>query len=233
MSFASGAPIQICCWWDLLRVEGYEPAKGERPNTFMNSVAPGFFRAIGQRTVRGRDFDARDAQGAPTVAVVNQLLARRFFRNGEVLALDVVAAWVVQYHLWEVATRGVATVGVAVTAALAISIGTALMGGQEDSCSPTTPELDKALAAVHAARDGSPAESERAIQSWLPRTTQILMSEPKAPQEWLHLAVDLGGELARLRTYRSGSESPLASCGRRSEWRVGTQSSSSPQSPPG
>ena len=85
VSFASGTPIQNCCWWDVLSVEGYEPAKGERPNTFMNSVAPGFFRAIGQRIVRGRDFDAHDAQGARAVAIVNQSFALKFFGNGEAL----------------------------------------------------------------------------------------------------------------------------------------------------
>jgi hypothetical protein len=63
------------------------------------------------------------------------------------MVLGLVAAWVVQCPRWEVTTRGVATIGVAVTAALATSTRTALMGGQEDSCSPTTPELEEALAA--------------------------------------------------------------------------------------
>lgn len=85
VSFSSLTPIQSCCWWDVLGVEGYTARAGERLNTFMNSIAPGFFRTMGQRMVRGRDFDERDAASSRPVAIVNRSFARRFFRDGEAL----------------------------------------------------------------------------------------------------------------------------------------------------
>lgn len=86
---------------------------------------------------------------------------------------------------------------VAVVVAVAFLSSAASLSAAE-ACYPTTPELDKALDAVHAARDGSAVESARCIDAWLTRTTLVLASEAKWPYQWLHVAVDLGGELARL-----------------------------------
>jgi predicted permease len=54
-----------------------------------NNVGPGFFRAIGQPLVLGRDFDARDDVASPRVAIVSEKLARRFTGNpvGQTLRL--------------------------------------------------------------------------------------------------------------------------------------------------
>jgi putative ABC transport system permease protein len=41
-----------------------------------NIVAPGFFRTLGIRLVRGRDFEPQDSRGAPLVAIVNEAFAR-------------------------------------------------------------------------------------------------------------------------------------------------------------
>jgi predicted permease len=47
-----------------------------------NSVAPGFFRTFGIQLLRGRDFVEADLSGRP-LCVVNQTMARRFWRNQE------------------------------------------------------------------------------------------------------------------------------------------------------
>lgn len=70
---------------------------------------------------------------------------------------------------------------------------------EAESCSLATPELRKALDAVHAARDGSEDDARRVIAAWLPKTTEMLASDGEVPKEWLHLAVDLGREMVRLR----------------------------------
>jgi len=44
-----------------------------------DAVAPGFFRTLGARLEGGRDFSARDREGAPPVAIVNAVLARRLW----------------------------------------------------------------------------------------------------------------------------------------------------------
>jgi putative ABC transport system permease protein len=53
-----------------------DTASGERHNAVMSVVAPNTFDALGMRLMRGRDFDDRDDQGAPLVAIVNETLAR-------------------------------------------------------------------------------------------------------------------------------------------------------------
>jgi hypothetical protein len=42
-------------------------------------MTPGWFAAYGTRFVAGRDFDARDRQGAQPVMIVNEAFARKFF----------------------------------------------------------------------------------------------------------------------------------------------------------
>ena len=49
------------------------------------NVTPEYFRAMQTRIVTGREFDARDKEGAPPVAIVNQSLARRLFPNQDAL----------------------------------------------------------------------------------------------------------------------------------------------------
>ena len=44
-----------------------------------NIVSPGYFRTLGLPIESGRDFDDRDTASAPPVAVVNQVMARRFW----------------------------------------------------------------------------------------------------------------------------------------------------------
>jgi predicted permease len=44
-----------------------------------NLVDPGYFGTIGMPLVDGRDFDARDTETAPQVAIINETMARRYF----------------------------------------------------------------------------------------------------------------------------------------------------------
>ena len=45
----------------------------------VNTISPGYFATTGIPILRGRDFENRDAPGAPSVAIVNETMARRFF----------------------------------------------------------------------------------------------------------------------------------------------------------
>ena len=81
-----------------IELEGPSPA--HRPVN-ENPVAPGYFRTMGIRILRGRDFLPSDRSGSAPVAIVNQAFARRFFpaaealgrrvRTGERQTLEIVA----------------------------------------------------------------------------------------------------------------------------------------------
>lgn len=60
-----------------LQVEGESQAA--RIRTYINSVGPGYFATLGIPLVAGREFDARDRQGSPPVAIVSEAFTRAYF----------------------------------------------------------------------------------------------------------------------------------------------------------
>jgi len=79
MSTASGAGSTP---WHQLDIEGYAPAPDEQMMIHRATVPPGYFKLLGIRMLDGRDFTERDSAGAPTVIVVNETFANRFFHGG-------------------------------------------------------------------------------------------------------------------------------------------------------
>ncbi len=59
--------------------EGQDTTNQERVLVQVNSVSPGYFQAIGTPLLRGRDFTTTDATGAPSVVVINEVMAQRFW----------------------------------------------------------------------------------------------------------------------------------------------------------
>ena len=67
-------------------IEGYQPAPGEpQPSDAIRRVAPGYFHAMRQRVVAGRELGAGDDAKAPPVALVNEAWVRRYFPGREVV----------------------------------------------------------------------------------------------------------------------------------------------------
>src|SRR5215469_12791479 len=60
-----------------------DKSKGEI--IFCNSVQPEYFRTLGVRLVRGREFTELDNASAPRVAIVNEAFARKMFRGQDPL----------------------------------------------------------------------------------------------------------------------------------------------------
>jgi putative ABC transport system permease protein len=78
----SNLPLSSNESMDYIVVEGTEPApRGKEPLAEDRVITPGYFEAMGMSLVRGRDFDATDGAGKPPVAIVNETLARQFFRG--------------------------------------------------------------------------------------------------------------------------------------------------------
>jgi predicted permease len=54
-------------------------------SAMFNAVTPEYFTTLGARVLRGRDFKATDTEAAPRVAVINEMLATRFWRGSSPL----------------------------------------------------------------------------------------------------------------------------------------------------
>jgi predicted permease len=66
-------------WNNSVRVEGFKAEEGSNASSSsLNSVGPGFFRAIGVPLLTGREFTDADNTGSPKVAIVNETFARHF-----------------------------------------------------------------------------------------------------------------------------------------------------------
>jgi len=78
-ALARTIPVQSSGMRTTIESDGYKPAAGENPAADLNVVTPGFFRVLGTRLVAGRDFDARDTEKSPAVAIVSESMARKFW----------------------------------------------------------------------------------------------------------------------------------------------------------
>ncbi|HUZ48064.1 MAG TPA: ABC transporter permease [Terriglobia bacterium] len=50
-----------------------------------NSVGPGYFETVGTRILSGRDFRSSDGPHSPKVAIVSEMMAKRFWRGGDAI----------------------------------------------------------------------------------------------------------------------------------------------------
>lgn len=64
-----------------VRVGMEPPDNVPAPGAAVRYVTPGYFRAMGVRMIRGRDFTAGDGRGAPGTAIINATLAKKYFPN--------------------------------------------------------------------------------------------------------------------------------------------------------
>jgi predicted permease len=65
---------------------GKDPTPGEDLTTYLNTVTPGYFRAVGLPIVAGRDFGPQDRAGAGKVAIINEAAARYWFSGANPIA---------------------------------------------------------------------------------------------------------------------------------------------------
>lgn len=75
-----------------IRVAVTNPAvAGEPIDAISNAVGPSYFSTLGTRVVEGREFSDRDRQGAPLVAIVNTVLARRLAADRPAVGMIITA----------------------------------------------------------------------------------------------------------------------------------------------
>ena len=82
-SMSSIGPLTGNGWLATMRVDGYTPKPDENMNINLNSVGPGFFATLGIPLIAGRDFTERDDAKAPVVVVVNEAMARYYWKSAQ------------------------------------------------------------------------------------------------------------------------------------------------------
>jgi predicted permease len=83
---ASVVPLMTGDQWSrVVKVAGYTPKEGESMTSNVDAVGPGYFATMGQALIRGREFTVKDVAGAPSVAVINETMARYFFGTDDPL----------------------------------------------------------------------------------------------------------------------------------------------------
>src|SRR5262249_1149273 len=77
---ASAALPLLGGWQSSFTLEGRpEPPPGQLPSADITRITPDYFRAMGERVVAGRVFDARDTAEATPVAIVDETFARTHY----------------------------------------------------------------------------------------------------------------------------------------------------------
>jgi putative ABC transport system permease protein len=66
-------------------IENRPQRPNEIRNARFNSCSPNYFRTLNTRLLKGRDFTARDAQGQPEVAIINERMARLYWPDEDPL----------------------------------------------------------------------------------------------------------------------------------------------------
>jgi putative ABC transport system permease protein len=87
-------------------VEGQQLSAGEEPDVQTRSVEGDYFRVMRIPLLSGRDFTPHDNENAPLVGVINQSLARRFFKDESPLGKRV--RWARDEQIYWITIVGVA-----------------------------------------------------------------------------------------------------------------------------
>ncbi len=90
-SLASRVPLELGVVMTSLAPEGHGPATGaDWPSVEFAIVDVGYLATMRIPLIEGREFDAGDRRGSPAVAVINDVLARRFWGHANVVGRGLV-----------------------------------------------------------------------------------------------------------------------------------------------
>ncbi|MCU1286252.1 MAG: hypothetical protein JWO13_2602 [Acidobacteriales bacterium] len=64
-----------------VKVEGFAAANDRDKVAYFDRVAPDYFKVLGIPLLLGREISAQDREGAPVVAVINESMAKFYFKN--------------------------------------------------------------------------------------------------------------------------------------------------------
>jgi predicted permease len=81
VSLSANGPQNNSSWRSSLAVEGYTAGPDERLRTNEEIVVGPYFKTVGLRVVEGRPFESQDRRPETRATIINQTMARRFFKG--------------------------------------------------------------------------------------------------------------------------------------------------------
>ncbi|HET6679975.1 MAG TPA: ABC transporter permease [Gemmatimonadaceae bacterium] len=78
-------PISRSSWNNAVYVDGYTPVNFMDGVAWFNEVSDGYFATLGTKILTGRDFNSGDVVGGERVAIVNDAMAQKFFKDASPL----------------------------------------------------------------------------------------------------------------------------------------------------
>jgi len=90
VSFTSNIPFSGEEESDGYIVKGHEPAPGTEPGQAqLQTISQGYFQSMGISVLAGRGFDKTDQPNTPRVAIVDNILADKYWKNGGALGQQI------------------------------------------------------------------------------------------------------------------------------------------------
>jgi predicted permease len=93
-SAARVLPVSGSLWTKSIQVEGHVFRSEEADGVGFNVIGPAYFATLGTPLVAGREFDDRDGERSPKVAIINETFARYFYGADPALGRRVTTAGV-------------------------------------------------------------------------------------------------------------------------------------------
>jgi predicted permease len=78
-------PVEGNSMGTFVSIDGYEPSPDEELRAEYNAVAPGFLRTLGLPLIAGREIEASDVAAHARVIVIDETMARRWWRDRDPL----------------------------------------------------------------------------------------------------------------------------------------------------
>lgn len=87
---------------DRIIVEGYTPKGDNDRGSQYDAVGPGYFSTLGIPVVLGREITENDRADGPTVCVINETFAKRFFEGRHPIGMHVTQTYAEERHTYEI-----------------------------------------------------------------------------------------------------------------------------------
>jgi predicted permease len=87
VSYGNVAVVSGDDWDSSITIEGQDPSQGSHDWAFQNKISPNYFKTLGVALKAGRDFTWSDQMTSKKVAIINEKLAKEYFKGRDPIGL--------------------------------------------------------------------------------------------------------------------------------------------------